>query len=182
MKFLDINNDGIVDDKDRAYIGNPTPSWTFALGYTLSFYGFDLQIFFQGVAGYKIYNDNRVTLEGMYTIRNQTVKVLDRWTGEGTSNEVPRAIYSDPNKNTRNSDRFIEDGSYFRLRNLTFGYTLPSEILKKAGMSNLRIYFSAQNLVTFTKYSGFDPEVIGGVDNSNYPLTRIFSFGLDVKF
>jgi TonB-linked SusC/RagA family outer membrane protein len=182
IKFLDINNDGVIDDKDRAYIGNPTPNWSFALGNTFSYYGFDLQIFFQGVAGNKIYNLNRVTLEGMYTIRNQTTKVLDRWTGESTSNEVPRAVYSDPNNNARVSDRFIEDGSYLRLKNLIFGYTLPENILKKADISNLRVYFSAQNVFTFTKYSGFDSEIIGGVDNSIYPLTRVFSLGIDLKF
>lgn len=182
IKFLDIDNNGVVNDYDRTYIGNPTPSWNFSLNNSFTYQNFDLQVFLQGVAGNKIYNANRVTLEGMYTIRNQTTKVLDRWTGEGTSNSVPRAIYSDPNKNTRNSDRFIEDGKYLRLKNLTFGYTLPSSIAKKAYLSNLRVYMSAQNLLTLTKYSGFDPEVQGGVDNSNYPLTRTISLGVDIKF
>lgn len=182
MKFLDINNDGVVNDYDRTYIGNPTPAWNFSLNNSFTYRNFDLQVYFQGVAGNDIYNANRVTLEGMYTVRNQTVKVLDRWTGEGTSNSVPRAIYSDPNKNTRNSDRFIEDGSYLRLKNMTLGYTLPTTLLKKAYISNLRVYMSAQNLLTLTKYSGFDPEVQGGVDNSNYPLTRTISFGVDIKF
>ncbi len=183
IKFLDINNDGgVVNDYDRTYIGNPTPAWNFSMNNSFSYRNFDLQIFLQGVAGNKIYNANRVTLEGMYTIRNQTTKVLDRWTGEGTSNSIPRAIYSDPNKNTRNSDRFIEDGKYLRLKNLTFGYTLPASLIKKAYISNLRVYMSAQNLLTLTKYSGFDPEVQGGVDNSNYPLTRTISFGVDIKF
>lgn len=182
IKFLDINNDGVVNDYDRTYIGNPTPKWNFSMNNSFTYRNFDLQIFLQGVAGNDIYNTNRVTLEGMYTIRNQTKKMLDRWTGEGTSNSIPRAIYSDPNKNTRTSTRFIEDGKYLRLKNLTLGYTLPSVISKKASLSNLRIYMSAQNLFTLTKYSGFDPEVSGGVDNSNYPLTRTVSFGVDIKF
>ncbi|GAB6012710.1 SusC/RagA family TonB-linked outer membrane protein [Viscerimonas tarda] len=182
IKFLDINNDGVVNDYDRTCLGNPTPTWNFAMNNSFAYRNFDLQIFFQGVAGNDIYNANRVTLEGMYTVRNQTKKVLDRWTGEGTSNSAPRAIYSDPNKNTRNSNRFLEDGSYLRLKNLTFGYTLPATLTKKAQLSNLRVYFSAQNLWTLTNYSGFDPEVQSGVDSSNYPLTRTLSFGVDLKF
>lgn len=182
IKYLDIDNNGVVNDYDRTYIGNPTPTWNFSMNNSVLYKGFDLQVFLQGVAGNDIYNANRVTLEGMYTVRNQTQKVLDRWTGEGTSNTVPRAIYSDPNKNTRASNRFVEDGKYLRLKNVTLGYTLPASLLKKAYISNLRIYMSAQNLLTLTNYSGFDPEVQGGVDNSNYPLTRNISFGIDIKF
>lgn len=182
IKFLDINNDGIVNDYDRTYIGNPTPAWNFSMTNSFSYRNFDMQVFLQGVAGNDIYNANRVTLEGMYTVRNQTKKVLNRWTGEGTSNSMPRAIYSDPNKNTRTSTRFIEDGSYLRLKNLTLGYTLPESLIKKASINSLRFYMSAQNLLTLTKYSGFDPEIQGGVDNSNYPLTRTISFGVDLKF
>lgn len=182
IKFLDLNKDGVVNDYDRTYLGNPTPSWTFALGNRFSYKNFDLEVFLQGVAGNQIYNANRVTLEGMYTVRNQTTKVLERWTGEGTSDEMPRAIYSDPNKNTRNSDRFIEDGKYLRLKNVTFGYTVPESVLGRVGFSSLRFYFSGQNLLTWTNYSGFDPEIIGGVDNSSYPITRNLSLGIDLRF
>lgn len=182
LKFLDINNDGVVNDYDRTFIGNPTPSWNFSLNNSLAYKNFDLSVYFQGVAGNKIYNANRVTLEGMYTTRNQTVNVLDRWREDYASDSMPRAIFSDPNKNTRNSDRFIEDGSYLRLKNITLGYTLPDVYAQKAYVENLRVYVSTQNLYTLTKYSGFDPEVIGGVDNSNYPLTRTISFGIDLKF
>ncbi|WP_367915889.1 SusC/RagA family TonB-linked outer membrane protein [Leadbetterella sp. DM7] len=179
IRFLDINNDGVVNDYDRTYIGNPTPAWSFALTNNLKYKNFDFQVFFQGVAGNEIYNANRITLEGMYTVRNQTTKVLERWTAEGSGTTVPRAIYSDPNKNTRVSDRFVEDGSYLRLKNLTVGYTFDRGFLKS---TRPRIYMSAQNLLTWTRYSGFDPEVQGGVDNSNYPLTKTISFGLDIKF
>ncbi|NGM63026.1 TonB-dependent receptor [Sphingobacterium sp. SGG-5] len=181
IKFVDINKDGVVNDYDRTYIGNPTPSWSFALGNSLSYKNFDVEVFLQGVAGNKIYNANRVTLEGMYTVRNQTTKVLDRWTGEGTSNDMPRAIYSDPNKNTRHSDRFVEDGKYLRLKNVTVGYTLPETLVQRAGVGSLRFYFSGQNLLTWTKYSGFDPEV-NGVDESRYPITRNLSLGIDLRF
>lgn len=182
IKFLDLNKDGVVNDYDRTYLGNPTPSWTFALGNRLSYKNFDMEVFLQGVYGNQIYNANRVTLEGMYTVRNQTTKVLERWTGEGTSDEMPRAVYSDPNKNTRNSDRFLEEGKYLRLKNLTLGYTLPDPLLERFGVSSLRFYFSGQNLFTLTNYSGFDPEVIGGVDNSNYPITKNLSLGIDLRF
>lgn len=190
IKFLDINNDGVVNDYDRTYIGNPTPAWNFSMNNTFAYRNFDLQVFLQGVAGNDIYNINRLTLEGMYTIKNQTTKVLDRWTGEGTSNSIPRAIYSDPNKNTRTSNRFVEDGSYLRLKNMTIGYSLPQSLLKKMFINNLRVYMSAQNLLTLSKYSGFDPEVAAkadnddsfGVDKSTYPLTRTISFGVDIKF
>ncbi|HWL00074.1 MAG TPA: TonB-dependent receptor [Parapedobacter sp.] len=182
IKFKDLNKDGVVNDYDRTYLGNPTPDWTFAMGNRLTYKNIDLAIFLQGVAGNQIYNANRVTLEGMYTIRNQTARVTERWTGEGTSNEMPRAIYSDPNKNTRNADRFIEDGSYLRLKQVTVGYTLPASVIERAGLGSLRLYFSGQNLLTWTKYTGFDPEVIGGVDNSNYPITRNLSLGIDLRF
>jgi len=182
IKFLDLDNNGVINDNDRTFIGNPTPEWSFSLNNSLEYKNFDLQIYLQGVAGNDIYNQNRVSLEGMSTIQNQTRKVLDRWTGEGTSNSMPRAIYSDPNENTRTSNRFIEDGSYLRLKNVTLGYTLPQVWAKKVFISSARIYMSCQNLYTLTKYSGFDPEVVGGVDNSNYPLTRTVSFGVDIKF
>lgn len=182
IKFYDLDNNGVINEKDRTYIGNPTPEWNFSLNNSFTYKNFDLQIYLQGVAGNDIYNANRTSLEGMSIIQNQTTKVLDRWTGEGTSNSIPRAIYSDPNENNRNSTRFVEDGSYLRLKNLTLGYSLPESIARKASLSNFRFYISGQNLYTLTKYSGFDPEVSGGVDNSNYPITRTISFGVDIKF
>ncbi len=114
---------------------------------------------------------------------NQTTETLDRWTGEGTSNEMPRAIYNDPNKNTRPSDRYVEDGSYLRIKSLTLGYTLPATLTSKAQMSAVRVYASAVNLFTFTKYSGFDPEVgTSGIDNNVYPVTSTVSFGVNISF
>lgn len=183
IRFSDLDNNGVINDNDRTYIGNPTPEWSFSMNNSFAYKNFDLQIFLQGVAGNDIYNANRIWQEGMAVPQNQTAKVLDRWTGEGTSNSVPRAVYSDPNKNARHSSRFVEDGSYLRIKNLTLGYTLPQAISKKAYLQTVRMYMSCQNLYTFTKYSGFDPEVgANGIDLSTYPLTRTISFGVNVKF
>lgn len=183
IRFADLDNNGVINDNDRTYIGDPTPEWSFSMNNSFAYKNFDLQIFLQGVAGNDIYNANRIWQEGMAVPQNQTTKVLDRWTGEGTSNSIPRAVYSDPNKNARHSNRFVEDGSYLRIKNLTLGYTLPEIIAKKAYLQTVRLYMSCQNLYTFTKYSGFDPEVgANGVDLSTYPFTRTISFGVNVKF
>ena len=133
------------------------------------------------MGGNKIFNANRIYTEGMAVAYNQTTEVLNRWSGEGTSNTMPRAVYNDPNKNTRVSDRFIEDGSYLRIKNITLGYSLSTD--KAAVIKNLRIYLSALNLFTFTKYSGFDPEVgINGIDLNVYPVTKTISAGLQLTF
>lgn len=183
IRFRDLNNDGRIDDNDRTFLGNPNPSFIFAMNNSFAWKGFDLSIFLQGIAGNKIYNANRIYQEGMAVAMNQTTAVLDRWTGAGTSNNMPRAVFNDPNKNTRVSDRFIENGSYLRIKNVTLGYTLPSHLAAKAKMSMLRVYFSAQNLATFTKYTGFDPEVtVNGIDLNVYPVTRTLSAGINITF
>lgn len=183
FKFRDLNNNGIIDDNDRSYIGDPNPSFIFAMNNTFSYSGFDLSIFLQGVSGNKIFNANRIYQEGMAVAQNQTTAVLNRWTGEGTSNTIPRAIFNDPNKNTRVSDRFIEDGSYLKIKNVTLGYTLPKRISQRVRMSSTRVYISVQNLATFTKYTGFDPEVpSSGIDLNVYPVTRTVSAGINVTF
>ncbi len=183
IKFRDLDNNGVINADDRTFIGNPFPEWTFSMNNSFAYGNFDLQVFFQGVAGNDIYNANRIWQESMSVPQNQTTKVLDRWTGEGTSNSVPRAVYSDPNQNVRHSNRFIEDGSYLRLKNLTLGYTLPKSVAQKAQLSMARLYLSCQNLFTLTGYSGFDPEVgAGGVDLGTYPVTRTISLGLNIQF
>jgi TonB-linked SusC/RagA family outer membrane protein len=183
IRFFDLNNDGKIDDNDRTYLGDPNPSYIFAMNNTLTYKGVDLSVFVQGVAGNKIYNANRIWQEGMAVAQNQTTAVLDRWTDKGTSNTMPRAVFNDPNKNTRVSSRFIEDGSYLRIKNLTIGYTLPKAIAGKAKLSSARIYISGQNLLTITKYTGFDPEVgANGIDLSVYPVTRTISAGINLNF
>ncbi|MCG2615108.1 TonB-dependent receptor [Terrimonas sp. NA20] len=183
LRFRDLNNDGKIDDNDRTFLGNPNPSFIFAMNNSFSWNGFDLAIFIQGISGNKIYNANRIYQEGMAVAMNQTTAVLDRWTGPNTSNTMPRAVFNDPNKNTRVSNRFIEDGSYLRIKNVTFGYTLPKSLSDRMKMSAARIYLSAQNLLTFTKYTGFDPEVpSNGIDLNVYPVTRTLSAGLNITF
>lgn len=181
IRFKDLNNDGIINDKDRTYLGSPNPTFIFALNNNFSYKGFDLSIFLQGVAGNKICNANRFWSEAMAVAQNQTSSALNRWTGEGTSNTMPRVIFNDPNKNTRPSDRYIEDGSYLRIKNITLGYRAPKNILEKLNLSTARIYITGQNLLTFTKYNGFDPEInTSGIDNNVYPVTRTYTIGINL--
>jgi len=209
IRFVDLNNDGVINDKDRTYLGNPNPTFIFSLNNSFSFQGFDLSIFLQGIAGNKVCNANRFWSEAMAVAQNQTTETLNRWTGPGTSNTMPRAVFNDPNKNTRPSDRYIEDGSYLRIKNLTLGYTIPKLLMKKAHITSARFYVSAQNLYTFTKYKGFDPEINQsettgmkgidesasslipnanlhiptvpfGIDNNVYPVTRTFTIGVNL--
>jgi len=181
IRFKDLNNDGVINDKDRTYLGNPNPTFTFAMNNTFSYKGFDLSIFLQGVAGNKIFNANRLWSEAMAVAQNQTIATLNRWNGEGTSNSMPRAVFNDPNKNTRQSDRYIEDGSYLRIKNVTLGYTLPAHMIKKVQLSTARFFISAQNLFTITSYKGFDPEIgTSGIDNNVYPVTRTISIGFNL--
>ncbi|WP_083206649.1 MULTISPECIES: SusC/RagA family TonB-linked outer membrane protein [unclassified Chryseobacterium] len=182
IRFKDLNNDGVINDKDRTYIGNPNPKFTFSLNNTFSYENFDLTIFLQGAYGNDIYNANRMYTESMSVIQNQSTSVLGRWNGEGSSNSMPRAIFGDPNQNSRVSDRYIEDGSYIKLKNINLSYTLPKGIFGE-NLKLVKIFVSAQNLLTWTKYSGFDPEVpVNGIDNGTYPISRTVSLGLNVAF
>ena len=182
IRFKDLNNDGVVNDKDRTIIGNPNPKFTFSFNNTFSYKNFDLTIFLQGSYGNDIFNANRMYTEAMSIIQNQSTAVLGRWTGEGTSNNIPRAIYGDPNQNSRVSDRYIEDGSYLKIKNINLSYTLPKDVFGQ-NFNSVKIFVSAQNLVTWTKYSGFDPEVpVNGIDNGTYPITRTVSLGLNIGF
>ncbi|HNX65474.1 MAG TPA: TonB-dependent receptor [Bacteroidales bacterium] len=183
IRFKDLNNDGVINEKDRTFIGNPNPKFILSLNNTFTYKGFDLNIFFQGAFGGDIFNANRLQTEGMDAARNQSKEVLKRWTGEGTSNSMPRAVFGDPAQNNRISDRYVENGSYLRLKTLSLGYTLPEKYAGKIKASNLRVYATAQNLFTITSYSGIDPEVgIDGIDNNLYPLTRVFSIGANMSF
>ena len=183
IRFKDLNNDGVINEDDRTILGSPTPSWTFSMNNRFEFYGVDIEVYLQGVAGNKIYNGNRATLEAMSVAQNQMTTVLDRWREDNPSNTMPRAVFSDPNKNNRVSDRYLEDGDYLRLKSITIGYTLPKHLTKKALMEEVRFSVSGQNLYTFTRYTGLDPEVGGtGIDSNVYPLTRNFTFGLNIMF
>ena len=183
IRFRDLNNDGVINDSDRTVIGNPNPSWLFSMNNSLSYKGFELSVFLQGIAGNKIYNANNIDNTGMAAAYNQTTDVLKRWQGEGTSNSMPRAVFGDPNQNTRVSDRFVENGSYLRLKNITLSYTFPKQWLQKAQIENARLSLSCENVATITGYSGFDPEVgINGIDQNRYPISLTFRLGLNFNF
>jgi TonB-dependent starch-binding outer membrane protein SusC len=207
-KWKDLNGDGVINDDDRQYIGDPNPLFTFGFNNALTFGNFDLNIYMQGSYGNKIFNFTRRQTEGMNSgVSNQLATVNDRTRvdiidPDGDQSDpnnyivtpsptgMPRATQTNPNNNTRISDRYIEDGSYIRIQNLSIGYRLPSALASRYYLDNIRIYGSVQNLFTFTNYSGYDPEVgnynqnpmLMGVDNGRYPTPRIFTVGLNVGF
>ena len=183
IRFRDLDNNGVINDDDRTVLGNPNPTHLFSLNNTLTYKGFELGIYLQGVAGNKIFNANNIDLTGMAAAYNQTTDVLSRWTGEGTSNSMPRAVFGDPNQNNRISDRFVEDGSYLRLKTVSLAYNFPKAWLKPLTIENARLTLSCENVATITSYSGFDPEVaINGIDLSRYPISRTFNVGINFNF
>jgi TonB-dependent starch-binding outer membrane protein SusC len=183
FRFKDVNGDGKIDPDDRTNIGDPTPNWTYGFNLTLAYKGFDMVMFAQGVAGNQIF---KATRRFDLQRANMTADALNRWTGEGTSNTYPRLVDNDPNQNfSRSSDFYVEDGDFFRIKTLQFGYTVPKNWSKKVGLSKCRLYLSGNNLLTLTKYSGFDPEIGGGsfgVDRGIYPQARFYLAGLQVGF
>ena len=184
IRFKDLNGDGKITDADRTFIGNPNPAFTYGLNNTVSWHGLDLNVFVQGSQGNDVYNLNRVYTEGgLYSNGNSSTRVLGRWTGPNTSTDVPRAVAGDPNQNLRVSSYFLEDGSYLRIKTLTVGYSLPKSLSQRVAAQSLRVYVTSQNLVTLTKYTGFDPEVGGrGIDFGVYPQSRVFLAGVNIGF
>jgi TonB-linked SusC/RagA family outer membrane protein len=189
IRFKDLNGDGVINASDQTYIGNPNPSFTYGLNNTFGFKGFDLNVFLQGSQGNDVYNLNRYYTEGgLYGASNASTLTLDRWTAPGTSNYVPRAVAGDPNQNLRISSHYVENGSYMRIKLLTLGYTLPKTLFTHLpAVQRVRVYVSAQNLVTVTKYKGFDPELGNqggsfGIDRGIYPQARVFLAGLNFGF
>ena len=183
MWFVDVDGNGEINDLDRTVIGNPSPDCIFGFNNTFSYKNFDLSIFFQGALGNQVWNGVRASHESMNSTYNQLATTLERWTGEGSSYSMPRAIYADPNNNSRASTRWLEDGAYAKLKNLTFGYTLPEKWIRKAKMKAMRLYVSLDNLCTITNYSGLDPEAgLSGLDYGVYPSARTYMFGVSVKF
>ena len=214
IKYKDINGDGIINENDRTNIGSPMPKFTYGWTNTFRYKNFDLSIFINGTYGNKILN---LTKRGLTTMSsawsNQHVDVADRARLEpinagsatdGTSwywdinnvrvsnpdTKTPRAIIGDPNDNDRISDRYIEDGTYLRIKNISLGYTFPKKVISKLKLDNLRLYCNIQNLVTFTGYSGYDPEIgvstmgpnVYGVDYGRYPSPTTYSFGINMSF
>ena len=183
--FIDQNADGTIDGEDKVMIGNPHPDFTYAVNCEVKYKGFDLSVFLQGSQGNDIYNG---VFRYDLNTTNLPISALERWTGEGSTNEYPRISHTDPNQNNRVSDRFVEDGSYFRIKNMQLGYTLNNTTTQKVGASSVRVYISAQNLLTITKYSGLDPEIGSrgtleiAIDRGFYPSPRIFMGGINVTF
>lgn len=183
IRFKDLDNNGVINDNDRTVLGNPTPTHMFSMNNLLTWKGFELSIYLQGVAGNKIFNANKIDLTGMSAAYNQLTDVLGRWHGEGTSHTMPRAVYGDPNQNNRVSNRFVESGSYLRLKTITLAYNFPKQWLSALTIENARLTLSCENVATLTGYSGFDPEVgINGIDLSAYPISRTFNIGLNFNF
>ncbi len=185
VRFVDINGDGKIDADDRTMIGNPTPDWTLGFNASAEYRNFDFSILLIGTLGNEIFNGSQ-RQDLRYT--NRTTAILDRWTAEGTSTEVPRYTWIDVNNNYRVSDLYIEDGSYLRVKNVQIGYTLPSGLLRRMGASTWRFYVSAENLLTFTKYTGADPEIGArssfdiGIDRGIYPQARTWRLGTSISF
>jgi TonB-dependent starch-binding outer membrane protein SusC len=182
FKFKDLNGDGIINDEDRTNIGNSYPTFTYGLTNYINYKNFELTIFIQGSQGNKVLNFTRWYTEGGVSNGNYSNKVLERWVGPGTSNTQPRVTLEDPNKNSRVSDRFVEDASYIRIKNLRIAYNLPTRWSSLLNLKKAQFYVSSQNLLTITKYTGLDPEVGGGVDIGFYPQARTFIAGVTVDF
>lgn len=188
IKFVDANNDGVINDDVRVFQGSPFPDFTFALNGNMRYKNFDLSIGLQGVLGNKIYNATRQTLEDVTKGSNFLASCLDYWTPENKNASHPRLTWDDPNRNTRaESDRYLENGSYLRLRSVQLGYTFPQTWFKGA-IQHARVYINAENLFTITSYSGYSPDVNAdnanyrGFDNFIYPTNRTFMLGLNVTF
>ena len=202
IKFADLGSanggapDGKIDANDRYYMGNPIPKLTYGFNINMDYKGFDLSIFFQGVSGNDIYAELVCWTQGMHNNFNLATDVLNRWTPTNTVTDIPRAVRNDPNGNINKiSDRYIKDGSYMRLKNASLGYTIPKNVCNTLHISNVRVYLTGRNLLTFTKYPFYDPEIgsnaVGaggsintsrGIDNGYYPQPRTVIGGIQIDF
>lgn len=190
MIYKDVNENGIFDPGDRTVIGDGNPDFVYGLTNTFSWKNFDLNVFFQGSQGNDIFNATRIDLEGMFDSKNQSTAVLRRWTPDNRDTDIPRAIGGGKVDNVRNSTRFVEDGSYLRLKAITLQYNFNPQRLERLKIQKFSVYVTGQNLLTFTKYSGFDPEVNAfgrsatelGIDYGTYPQARILTAGVNVEF
>lgn len=185
IRFKDLNSDGIINEEDQTYIGNATPDFTYGGNISLDYRNFDFSLFILGSYGNDIYN---ATVRYDFTYVNRPVSELNRWTGEGSTNENPRVSLTDPNQNARVSDRFVEDGTFMRVKNVQLGYTLPKDLSTRLKIDKFRVYVSANNLFTATNYSGLDPEIGAlsaleiGIDRGFYPQARTFLGGIQLAF
>ncbi len=185
IRFVDMNGDGVIDANDRTKIGDPFPDFTMGWGLNLEYKGFDFTTFWYASVGNDVYR----AYERNLAMTNKHRSVLARWTGEGTTNDArnPRYSFIDDNGNNRASERYVEDGSFLKIKDLQLGYTFPVNMLKKFKVTKLRVYAQVKNAYTFTEYSGYDPEISGGlfetgIDRGIYPQARTWSAGIDLKF
>ncbi|QEC52422.1 TonB-linked SusC/RagA family outer membrane protein [Anseongella ginsenosidimutans] len=190
IRFVDANGDGSISDEDRVHAGSAFPDFTYGLGFNAQWRNFDLGLFFQGTQGNMIYNGFRQDIDGMNLEINYSKATLNAWTPENHT-DFPRAVINDPNYNTRTSDRFLEDGSYLRLKSLQLGYLFPAQALERIGAGSLRVYLSFDNLFTITGYDGYNPDLgrtgsilNRGVDYGHvaYPLARTANLGVQLQF
>jgi len=186
LRFVDTNGDGTLNDDDKQYMGSGLPKLEYGVTFNAEYKNLDISLFFQGVAGNKIYNGVRMWLYRTDR-QNMSADLVDAWSPGNTGSDIPRNVFGDPNNNIRPSNYFLENGSYLRLKNLQIGYNLPEQLLKKILVSKARLYFTANNLFTITDYSGFDPGLANGgtftrgVDRGFYPLTKSFVFGVNLS-
>jgi len=183
IRYVDVNGDGVINDSDRTKIGDPFPDFTLGWNLSFAYKSFDFNVFTYASVGGDIYRAYERNLN--YT--NRFAGTLDRWTGEGTSDSEPRVTFIDSNNNRRASDRYVEDGSFAKIKNIQLGYTLPESFTQRAGFTQVRIYAQVKNAYTFTNYSGYDPEISSGVldtgiDRGAYPQPRTWLVGVNVKF
>lgn len=192
VRFVDTNGDGMVNDQDRVNLGSPNPKMVYGIQASGSYKGFDLSLSFAGVSGVKLYNADKMQGMDPNYPYNMYADALNRWHGAGTSNSVPRMTLGNANQNNRASDRFVENGDYFSLKNASLGYTIPSKIWGRSGISDIHVYVAAQNLFILTRYSGLTPQLgyngtpdgnrQRGVDVAAYPQARTFTFGGTLNF
>ncbi|MGB8375105.1 MAG: TonB-dependent receptor, partial [Salegentibacter sp.] len=183
FRWVDTNGDGTITDDDKTFLGSPLPKYTFGLTVNMSYKNFDLMVFTQGAAGNKIFQGlRRLDIQNA----NYSTEALSRWRGPGTSNDYPRLTNSDANGNfSKASDFYLEDGDYLRVKIAQLGYTIPQDVIGKIGATKLRLYVTGENLLTLTKYTGYDPEIGGdvlGIDRGYYPQARSFLLGANLQF
>lgn len=184
VRFVDVDGNGSINEDDRTNIGCGTPDWTYGASITLGYKGFDFNIFFQGVAGNDIYDaTRRIDARSV----NLPSWMLNRWTGEGTSNRIPRYVIGD-GYNWQSSDLYVYDGSFCRLKNMQLGYTIPQNLTRRIGVQKFRAFVAVENLATWTKYHGYDPEISSGSEKSSgvdfgvYPQARTWTIGFNIEF